>query len=77
MKDVESKLIDWVAERNDGNPDFRMDRDTDLYASGYLDSLGFVGLLMLVEEMSGKKLADLDVNPLELKTVRIICETFF
>jgi len=51
------QLIDWVARRQpEGGAD--IGPDTDLLASGALDSMGLVSLFFLVETMGGRS-ADL------------------
>jgi hypothetical protein len=46
------RLIDWVAQRQ-GTGGAEIGPDTDLLASGILDSIGMVSLFFLVETMGG------------------------
>jgi hypothetical protein len=47
------RLIEWVAQRQ-GTGDAEVGPDTDLLATGILDSMGLVALFFLVETMGGK-----------------------
>lgn len=51
------QLIDWVAQRQQSG--LQVEADTDLVASGALDSMGLVSLFFLVEAMGGQAV---DVN---------------
>lgn len=46
------RLIEWVQQRQ-GTGDTVVGPDTDLLASGILDSMGLVSLFFLVETMGG------------------------
>jgi len=46
---LERKLIEWVAEWNEGESPDGFDASTDLFASGALDSMGFTGLIIYLE----------------------------
>lgn len=45
---LRQELIAWVLDWNDGAS--RVDPDTDLLATGLLDSMGLVGLVSFLEE---------------------------
>jgi hypothetical protein len=47
------RLIDWVAQRPSA-AGVEIGPDTDLVASGVLDSMGLVSLFFLVETMGGR-----------------------
>lgn len=51
------QLIDWVSQRQQG--EIEIGPDTDLVASGALDSMGLVSLFFLVETLGGQTV---DVN---------------
>lgn len=72
---IEEKLLQWVNERNPGIQD--IDVDTDLMASGYVDSMGFVGLMVLLEELGGRHLDDVLANPEDFRTIRHITQKCF
>jgi acyl carrier protein len=74
---AERQLIDFVRARHDNDPAVVIDADTDLFASGYLDSIGFVGLSVLVEDLSGKPIDFTRVRPEELSTIRKILALCF
>jgi acyl carrier protein len=47
------QLIDWVqARQGEGGP--AIGPDTDLFASGALDSMGLVSLFFMIETMGGR-----------------------
>ncbi|MGW2486101.1 acyl carrier protein [Streptomyces sp. NPDC001606] len=47
---LEQKLLDWVVEWNEGEYEGELDPDTDLFAAGVLDSMGFTGLIAYLED---------------------------
>jgi hypothetical protein len=54
------RLIDWVQARQpEGGPE--IGPDTDLFASGALDSMGLVSLFFMVETLGGR-----NVDPAEV-----------
>ncbi len=74
MTEIEQKLVDWVKERNEDNPDVEFTLDTDLFSSGLLDSLGFVVLATLVEDLRGEPINFEAVKPEELVSIRQIVD---
>ncbi|MFG2957717.1 acyl carrier protein [Streptomyces sp. NPDC048291] len=50
---LEKKLLDWVVEWNEGEYDGELDAETDLFAAGVLDSMGFTGLIAYLEDETG------------------------
>ncbi len=71
------KIIEFIQERNVDNPDFKIDLDTDLFETGYLDSMGYVGLTVLVEELSGSEVDFEKTKPEDLRTIRQVLDRFF
>ena len=68
-------LIEWVGRHN-RNPeasDGTIDANTDLLASGTLDSVGFVELLLYVEEKTGCRCDLDDTDPEEFSTIAGLC----
>ena len=65
-------IKEWVIQNHKGSgagvTDFT-DAD-DLLASGALDSMGFVELLLYVESMIGKKVDLTDLDPNEFTSIR-------
>jgi hypothetical protein len=47
------RLVDWVAQRQ-SSADVEIGPDTDLLATGILDSMGLVAMFFLVGMMGGK-----------------------
>jgi acyl carrier protein len=77
MNDHIETLAAWVRARHaEDDVVVECDGDTDLFGSGILDSLGFIALVALVEELSGAPI-DLDeVDIDELHTIRAIVQRF-
>lgn len=72
---IVQRLLEWVRERNTEVIDLSV--DTDLSESGAVDSMGFVGLMALLEEEGGKNLDAVLMNPEEFRTIRRIVENCF
>jgi acyl carrier protein len=68
-------IIQWVREHtlSDGFNDPHITEDTDLMASGLLDSFGFIDLLLFVESQTGLKVDLTDVDPSEFTVVKGLC----
>lgn len=75
----ESQLLgivkDWVRAhtRAADAASLPLNDDTDLLATGWLDSLGFVDLLGYVEKTTGREVDLGDADPSEFTTVRGFC----
>ena len=66
----------WVRS-NSRAPEAKHDAigdDTDLLATGLLDSLGFVELLAYVEHTTGRQVDLSDADPSEFTTVQGFCQ---
>jgi len=59
-----SRIINWVKQngRTDGSAPADIDENTDLIATGVLDSLGVVDLFMFLEGSVGSKIDLTDVD---------------
>ena len=70
-----ASVIDWVREhRQPGSPDdVEISAETDLLASGLLDSLGIVDLLLFLEQRHGCKVDLIEVDPNEFSVVNGLC----
>ena len=68
-------VIDWVRDKHRAGTLGRgaISADTDLIASGVLDSLGLVDLVMFIEGQSGHKMDLTDVDPAEFCIVKGLC----
>ncbi len=75
-KQLTELIIQWV--RQNGHfeqfSDPQITEDTDLMASGLLDSFGFVDLLLFIESQSGIKVDLTDVDPSEFALVKGLCD---
>jgi len=65
-------IRDWVTTNHQGNDAGVTDfgEDDDLLASGALDSMGFIELLVHVESIIGKKIDLTDLDPNEFTSIR-------
>lgn len=75
----ESQLVDlvvgWVKQNGQKSETagLEINRDTDLIASGLLDSFGFVDLIMYLESQDGCKVDLIDADPSEFSVVKGLC----
>lgn len=72
---IVQRLLEWVKERNAEVTGLTI--DTDLAESGAVDSMGFVGLMALLEELGGKNLDTILMNPENFRTIRSIVDNCF
>lgn len=76
-EDLKQKLIQFVEERYFAEyaEKIKVESDTDLFTTGYIDSLGFVALLMVIEEFTGLSIDELMlINREELNTISNIID---
>ena len=68
-------VIDWVRDqqRSGAVPDGDITAETDLVASGLLDSLALIDLIASLENQIGCKIDLTDVDPREFCVVRGLC----
>jgi len=68
-------IIQWVRDnRQPGDfSDPEITGNTDLMASGLLDSFGFVDLLLFLEGETGTKVDLMEVDPSEFTVVKSLC----
>ncbi len=75
----ETQLVDlvitWVRgnHRPGNSRNGGISADTDLIASGLLDSFGFIDLIVFIESQSGCKIELTDVDPSEFCVVKGLC----
>lgn len=65
-------IRDWVIKYHQGYDAGVTDfgEDSDLFASGALDSMGFIELLVYIESIIGKKIDLTDLDPNEFNSIR-------
>jgi acyl carrier protein len=65
-------IVNWVRKnmQTNGNGHGEITLDTNLMEGGLLDSIGFVGLIVFIEEEMGCNLDLTDVDPSEFSTVK-------
>jgi len=68
------QLREWLEQRY---PDAELDEDSDLTDGVVEDSLAFVELLVLVEDLRGTPIPAADVDLENFRTLRIIAARFF
>jgi acyl carrier protein len=75
QQDLMTAVMDWVRShtRAADAASLSLAPDTDLLATGWLDSLGFVDLLAFAEKATGRDIDLADADPVEFTTVRGFC----
>jgi len=68
-------VINWVRSnhRSENTPNGELSADTDLIASGMLDSFGFIDLIVFIESQSGCRIDLTNVEPSEFCIVKGLC----
>ena len=68
-------VVTWVKEKGQELHTSSVDvtPDTDLLATGILDSLGFVELIVFLEERTGGQVDLINIDPDEFTTLRGLC----
>lgn len=77
MSAIEDQLIEWIKARHEEDGAVELDAATDLFETGLLDSLGFVAMVTLVEEMTGRVINMEKIRPENIHTVAAIAAEFF
>jgi acyl carrier protein len=69
-------VIDWVRKNNlnSGSSNVVITEETNLLESGLLDSLGFVDLILFLENKSGCKIDLNDVAPEQFTVIKRLCQ---
>lgn len=69
--ELASLITGWIAKdgRNPNSNNINFTEDTDLLASGLLDSMGFIELLLYVESITGEKMDLSDLDPSDFTSV--------
>lgn len=68
---VEARILDMLEEICD-DEEVRDHRDEDLFALGFLDSMGAIELLVEIEDQFGVSIAPTEVERNEMNTVNLI-----
>lgn len=73
--EVADLVVHWVKKnmQANGNRRIEVSADTDLMESGVLDSIGFVELIVFMENQIGCNIDLTDVDPSEFTTVNGLC----
>lgn len=68
-------VIDWVKANKltDGLSNVAITGDTNLLESGLLDSLGFIEMIVFLENQNGCQIDLTDVDPAEFCVVKGLC----
>jgi acyl carrier protein len=61
--ELSDRIKEWVMKNGQRQDNVQMNGETDLIASGALDSMGFIDLLMHVETITGRKIDLSDLDP--------------
>ncbi len=69
------RVVQWVRQNSPmkEQADSLISPDTDLFATGLLDSLGFVDLITFIESHEGCRVDLIDADPSEFVTVKGLC----
>jgi acyl carrier protein len=70
-----AKLRDWIASKSQRPAAVGM--DTRLIDDGVLDSLQMVNFLLYIEEIRGKEIPEMLIQPEYFVSLRMIHDTFF
>lgn len=54
MQDANKKLHEFVATHSKSKEPGTIDDDTQIFEDGHLDSLGFMSLILFIEELRGR-----------------------
>jgi len=74
-RSVHQTLRAWIAsELLADRPDVKVEDDTELLRSGFIDSLDIIRLVSFVHERFGIALSGVDVIPSNLRSVNVIAE---
>jgi acyl carrier protein len=67
----------WIRRTRDAahSGPMEMTEETDLIASGILDSLGFIELMLYLETLTEEKIDLNDADPKDFTTMRGLCRT--
>ena len=71
------KIIEWIRKRNESVSDFSLEPYTDIAETGYLDSMGFVGFVVFLDEMGAKNTDLLISDAGQYRTVNDIVKLCF
>jgi acyl carrier protein len=70
-----AKLRDWIASKSERPAAIEM--DTRLIDDGVLDSLQMVNFLLYIEEIRGREIPEMLIQPEYFVSLRVIHDTFF
>lgn len=70
-----ARVIEWTRahQPSGSSAETEINEDTDLIATGLLDSFGFVDLIVHIESLDGCKVDLTDVDPAEFAVVKGLC----
>lgn len=77
IEQIERQLVDWVMARRGQKDDLVIDATTDLRELGLIDSLGFIGLMALLEEMGADNIDSVLVDPKRYASIRELVSACF
>jgi acyl carrier protein len=77
VQELGGELVQWIldyVEEEEFSVDTEITADTDLVATGALDSMGFVGLIAKFEDLTGTEVDFEEIDPEELTSVRSLID---
>jgi hypothetical protein len=75
MDDLEQAMLEWVRDHvpPHASEQAEIGAESDLLATGVLDSVGFLDLIAYAEELSGTPIDLMSVDPAHLTSIRGLC----
>jgi acyl carrier protein len=77
VQNIERELVQWILsyiEEEELSVDIEITADTDLVATGALDSMGFVGLVSRFEMLTGTEVDFEAIDAEELTSIRFLVD---
>jgi acyl carrier protein len=75
MSDQKQEMMRYVVSEVIRRADVRIDEDTPLVSSGFIDSLALVDILVKLEEITQLRIPAGKVQPKDMDTVRLMFST--
>ncbi len=76
-EELEQRLLRFIRQRSSSGPEAELTLDTDLREAGHIDSMRFIALMALLEELGAENIDDVISNPDHFRSVRSLVECCF
>jgi hypothetical protein len=77
IQQIERQLTDWVMARRGPKETLVIEATTDLRELGLIDSLGFIGLMALLEELGADNIDSVLAEPKKYASIRELVSACF